>query len=78
MNSQNSTVRKLKNLYAAAAAKSLQSCPTLRAHRQQPTKLPRPWDSPVKNTGVGSHFHKKIEQTLHQRGSTDSKQHLER
>ena len=40
----------------AAAAKSLQSCPTLRPHRQQPTRLPRPWDSPGKNTGVGCHF----------------------
>ena len=25
-------------------------------HRQQPTKLPCPWDSPGKNTGVGCHF----------------------
>ena len=25
-------------------------------HRQQPTGLPRPWDSPGKNTGVGCHF----------------------
>ena len=25
-------------------------------HRQQPTRLPRPWDSPGKNTGVGCHF----------------------
>ena len=25
-------------------------------HRRQPTKLPRPWDSPGKNTGVGCHF----------------------
>ena len=41
---------------AAAAAKSLQSCPTLQPHRQQPTRLPRPWDSPGKNTGVGCHF----------------------
>ena len=40
----------------AAAAKSLQSCPTLRPHRRQPTRLPRPWDSPGKNTGVGCHF----------------------
>ena len=39
-----------------AAAKSLQSCPTLRDHRRQPTRLPRPWDSPGKNTGVGCHF----------------------
>ena len=41
---------------AATAAKLLQSCPTLQPHRQQPTRLPRPWDSPVKNTGVGCHF----------------------
>ena len=40
----------------AAAAKLLQSCPTLRPHRRQPTRLPRPWDSPGKNTGVGCHF----------------------
>ena len=33
-----------------------QSCPTLRPHRWQPTKLLRPWDSPGKNTGVGRHF----------------------
>ena len=25
-------------------------------HRQEPTRLPRPWDSPGKNTGVGCHF----------------------
>ena len=38
--------------------KSLQSCPTLcdPIHRQQPTRLPHPWDSPGKNTGVGCHF----------------------
>ena len=41
---------------AAAAAKSLHSCPTLWPHRWQPTRLPRPWDSPGKNTGVGCHF----------------------
>ena len=38
------------------AAKSLQSCPTLRPHRRQPTRLSCPWDSPGKNTGVGCHF----------------------
>ena len=27
-----------------------------RPHRRQPTRLPRPWDSPDKNTGVGCHF----------------------
>ena len=37
--------------------KSLQSCPTLcDPIRRQPTRLPRPWDSPGKNTGVGCHF----------------------
>ena len=41
---------------AAAAAESLQSCLTLQPHRRQPTRLPRPWDSPGKNTGVGCHF----------------------
>ena len=25
-------------------------------HRQQPTRLPSPWDSPGKNTGAGCHF----------------------
>ena len=29
---------------------------SVRPHRQQPTGLPRPWDSPGKNTGVGCHF----------------------
>ena len=37
-------------------AKSLQSCPTLRPHQRQPPRLPRTWDSPGKNTGVGCHF----------------------
>ena len=42
---------------AAAAAKSLQSCPTLcNPIRRQPTRLCCPWDSPGKNTGVGCHF----------------------
>ena len=40
----------------ATAAKSLQSCLTVQTRRQQPTRLPHPWDSPGKNTGVGCHF----------------------
>ena len=28
----------------------------VRPNRQQPTRLPCPWDSPGKNTGVGCHF----------------------
>ena len=29
---------------------------SVRPHRQKPTRLPRPWDSPGRNTGVGCHF----------------------
>ena len=29
---------------------------SVRPHSRQPTRLPRPWDSPGKNTGVGCHF----------------------
>ena len=29
---------------------------SVRPHRRQPSRLPRPWDSPGKNTGVGCHF----------------------
>ena len=30
---------------------------SVRLHRWQPTRLPCPWDSPGKKTGVGCHFH---------------------
>ena len=41
----------------SAAAKSLQSCPTLcNPIDSSPTRLPCPWDSQGKNTGVGCHF----------------------
>ena len=36
--------------YASVVSNSVQP------HRQQPTRLPRPWNSPGKNTGVGCHF----------------------
>ena len=29
---------------------------SVQPHRWQPTRLPRPWDSPGKNIGVGCHF----------------------
>ena len=29
---------------------------SVRPHRWQPIRLPHPWDSPGKNTGVGCHF----------------------
>ena len=42
------------NIVAAPAAKSLQLCPTLCDPID--SRLPRPWDSLGKNTGVGCHF----------------------
>ena len=45
------------SVYAAAAAKSPQSCPTLCDPIDgSPRGSPFPWDSPGKNTGVGCHF----------------------
>ena len=29
---------------------------SVQPHRRQPSRLPRPWDSPGKNTGVGCHL----------------------
>ena len=59
-------INSLRYVDAAAAAKSLQLCPTLchpidgsdsvPPHRRQPTRIPCPWDSPGKNTGVGCCF----------------------
>ena len=43
-------------LLAAAAAKVLQSCPTLCDPIDGSHQASRPWDSPGKNTGVGCHF----------------------
>ena len=41
---------------AAAAAKSLQSCPTLCDPIDGSPPVRRPWDFPGKNSGVGCHF----------------------
>ena len=47
----------IQHAAAAAAAKSLQSCPTLCDPIDwQPARLLCPWDSPGKNTGAGCHF----------------------
>ena len=45
-------------LHLAAAAKSLTSVvsDSFRPHRRQSTRLPHPWDSPGKNTGVDCHL----------------------
>ena len=46
--------------YLVAESISVRACSvvsdSVRPHRWQPTKLPHPWDSPGKNTGVGCHF----------------------
>ena len=43
--------------HAAAAAKSLQLCPTLSDPIDgSPPGSPHPWDFPGKNTGMGCHF----------------------
>ena len=48
---------KLKGIFAiVAVAKSLQSCLTLCDPIDGSPRLPHPWDSPGKNTGVGCHF----------------------
>ena len=48
---------RVSGLYAAAAAAVASVVSdSVRPHRRQPTRLPRPWDSPGKNTGVGCHF----------------------
>ena len=50
----------LKNVYSDPLLLLLLSrlslSDSVRPQRQQPTRLPRPWDSPGKNTGVGCHF----------------------
>ena len=45
------------DIYTLLLLQSRVSCVRLCAtHRQQPTRLLCPWDSPGKNTGVGCHF----------------------
>ena len=41
---------------AAAAPVASVVSDSVRPHRRQPTRLPCPWDSPGKNTGVGCYF----------------------
>ena len=40
----------------AAAAVTSVVPNSVQPQRRQPTRLPRPWDSPGKNTGVGCYF----------------------
>ena len=50
MKNKNSQICKTYDVMHAAKSDSVQP------HRWQPTRLPHPWDSPGKNTGVGCHF----------------------
>ena len=50
------TTERLITATAAAAAKSLRLCPTLRNPIDGSPPGSCPWDSPGKNTGVGCHF----------------------
>ena len=43
-------------IYWAAAAAAAVVSNSVQPHRRQPTRLPRPWDSLGKNTGVDCHF----------------------
>ena len=42
--------------YSSAIFPSLLVSDSLQPQRWQPTRVPRPWDSPGNNTGVGYHF----------------------
>ena len=53
---QNQGLFALETAAAAAAAKSLQSCPTLCDPIDGSHQVLRLWDSPGKNTGVGCHY----------------------
>ena len=46
----------MKVYTAAAAAVTSVVSNSVRPHRWKPTRLPHPWDSLGKNTGVGCHF----------------------
>ena len=43
-------------MVAATAAVTSVMSDSVWPHRRKPTRLPRPWHSPGKNTGVGCHF----------------------
>ena len=47
---------------------------SVRPHRQQLTRLHRPWDSPGKNTGVGCHFLLQCMKVKREREVTQSKE----
>ena len=52
LNNKRLKVREREGLLLVASVVS----DSVRPHRWQPTRLPHPWYSPGKNTGVGCHF----------------------
>ena len=50
------SLKRIGSSAAAAAAVASVVSVSVRPHRRQPTRLPCPWDTPGKNTGVGCHF----------------------
>ena len=57
-------VEKSQILHAAAAAVTSVVSDSVWPHRRQPTRLPRPWGSSGKNSGVGCHFLRQMSQIL--------------
>ena len=55
-NSHHSAFRKHKSTHCCCCQVTSVVSDSVQPHRLQPTKLPHPWDSPGKNTGVGCHF----------------------
>ena len=49
-------MKKIKSAYLLLLLSRFSRVQLCATHRRQPTRLPRPWDSPGKNTGVGCHF----------------------
>ena len=49
------SVKRFENICCCCCYIALVVSDSVRPHRRQPTRLPCPWDSPGKNTGVGCH-----------------------
>ena len=49
-------MKKIKSAYLLLLLSRFSRVRLCATHRRQPTRLPHPWDSPGKNTGVGCHF----------------------
>ena len=50
------TITEIRNRCCCCCSVASVMSNSVQSHRQQPTRLPCPWDSPGKNTGVGCHF----------------------